>query len=311
MSVPSVGSVVLGGNVFGWTVEQKEAFAILDAFVDGGGRSIDTADLYPSWAPGRQGGESEEIVGAWMASRKSRDKVVLATKVAKWAKRPGLSRANIRAAIEGSLERLRTDHVDIYYAHEDDERVPQEEYVRAFDDLVKEGKVRTLGASNFRPERLASARAIARQNGLAAFEVSQDHWNLVARGIEQTLVPVLEREGVKELPYFALASGFLTGKYRPGVRVESERAGGVARYLAKPENVSLLGVLDEIAAAHRVTVSAIALAWLRAHPVVLAPIASARTRDQLEALLQAGTVTLSRDEVERLSACTAPAGGAS
>jgi aryl-alcohol dehydrogenase-like predicted oxidoreductase len=306
MGALSFGSVVLGGNVFGWTVQEEDAFAILDAFVAGGGRAIDTADMYPSWAPGRHGGESEAILGAWLTRKGRRNDVVIATKVAKWREQPGLSRANIRAAIEGSLRRLKVDHVDLYYAHEDDERVPQEEYVRALDELVREGKVRALGASNFRPERLASAIAFARENGLAAFEVSQDHWNLVARGLERTLVPVLEREGVKELPYFALASGFLTGKYRPGVHVASERAAGVAKYLAKPANVALLGVLDEIAAAHRVSVAAVALAWLRAQPVVAAPIASARTVEHLDPMFEAARLLLTPDEVARLSAVSPP-----
>ncbi len=302
----NVGNLVLGGNVFGWTVQKEDAFAILDAFVAGGGRAIDTADLYPSWAPGRKGGESEEIVGAWLASRRNRDQVIVATKVAKWSGRPGLSRANIRAAIEDSLRRLQTDHVDIYYAHQDDPNVEQLEYLEEFDALVKEGKVRVLGASNFTPERLTSALAIARKNGLASFAVSQDEWNLVERAIETTLVPVLEKEGMKELPYFALASGFLTGKYRPGVVVKSERAKGMDEYLAKPANVRLLGVLDEIAAAHRTEVAAVALAWLRAQPVVLAPIASARTLAQLDALLEGARLTLTPEEVARLSTVTAP-----
>ncbi|HEY6036648.1 MAG TPA: aldo/keto reductase, partial [Kofleriaceae bacterium] len=206
------GTFVLGGNVFGWTVEREEGFRILDAFVERGGRMIDTADAYP---PGGEGGGSEAMIGEWLASRGQRDRIAIATKVAKWPKQRGLSAANIASALEGSLRRLRTDHVDVYYAHEDDTSVDQTEYVAAFDRLVREGKVHALGASNFTPERLQSALAIARANNLCGFSVSQDHWNLVERTLERTLLPVIEREGLKELPYFALASGFLTGKYRP------------------------------------------------------------------------------------------------
>jgi aryl-alcohol dehydrogenase-like predicted oxidoreductase len=295
--------------VFGWTVEQKDAFDILDAFVAGGGRAIDTADVYPAWVPERHGGESEEIIGAWLASRGHRERIVIGTKVGMWQAHSGLSRANIREAIDGSLRRLRTDYVDIYYAHKDDERVAQSEYLEAFDELVKEGKVRILGASNFSPERLTSALSFSRQHGLAAFEVSQDQWNLVEREIETTLVPILAREGLEELPYFGLASGFLTGKYRPGVAVRSARAARVEKYLENTAHVALLGVLDEIAAAHRVSVAAVALAWLRAHPVVAAPIASARTVEQLGPIFEAGRLALRPDEVARLSAVTAPAGG--
>ena len=301
----SFGPFVLGGNVFGWTVGREEAFRLLDAFIAQGGKAIDTADVYSSWAPGAQGGESERLIGEWLAARRNRSQVLIATKVAKWKAQPGLSPENIRAAIEGSLRRLGTDHVDLYYAHEDDLNVPQLEYLSTFDALVKEGKVRALGASNFTPDRLASALALARQNGLRAFEVSQDHWNLVERGIEQSLVPLLEKEGLKELPYWSLASGFLTGKYRPHAHVESARAGSASKYLDDPRNVALLGLMDELAAAHGVSVTAIALAWLKAHPGVAAPIASARTVDQLDALFECAKVTLSPTEVEKLSAATA------
>ena len=302
----SFGPFVLGGNVFGWTVQREDAFRLLDAFVERGGKAIDTADVYPSWAPGAQGGESEQLIGEWLTARKNRSQVLVATKVAKWKAQPGLSPKNIRAAIEGSLRRLGTDHVDLYYAHEDDLAVPQLEYLTTFDALVKEGKVRALGASNFTPGRLASALALARENGLRTFEVSQDHWNLVERGIERTLVPLLEKEGLKELPYWSLASGFLTGKYRPGGRVESARAGSASKYLDDPRNVALLGVMDDLAASHGVSVTAIALTWLKAHFVVAAPIASARTAAQLDALFECAKVTLSPGEVEKLSTATAP-----
>ena len=189
----ALGPVVLGGNVFGWTVEREAAFRIFDAFADFGGTAIDTADTYPSWIPGREGGESESMIGGWLASRGRRERFKVCTKVAKWARQPGLSPANIRAAIEGSLRRLRTDYVDIYYAHQDDDQVPQADYLITFDELVREGKVRALGASNFSAERLTSALAFTRANGLAGFQYSQDQWSLVERRIERTLLPTLEK----------------------------------------------------------------------------------------------------------------------
>lgn len=296
------GSVVLGGNVFGWTVKSKDdAFRVLDAFVDGGGKSIDTADSYVAWIPGNEGGESETLIGQWLAARGNRSKVVIATKVAKWPKQPGLSTKNIRSAIEGSLKRLQSDYVDLYYAHQDDEAVPQSEYLATFDALVKEGKVRTLGASNFTAARLTSALEFSKKNGLAQFEYAQDQWSLVERELETSLVPTLQKEGVKALPYFSLAMGFLTGKYRPGAKVESARAQGAAKYLENPKNVALLNTLDALAAKHGVSVAAISLAWLRGQKVVAAPIASARTVEQLGPIFEAGKVTLSSDELSTLS----------
>lgn len=306
MAERPLGPVVLGGNVFGWTVERDAAFRIFDAFADFGGSAIDTADVYPSWVPGREGGESETMIGDWLSSRGQREHFKICTKVAKWARQPGLSPANIRAAIEGSLRRLRTDYIDIYYAHEDDPNVPQAEYLPVFDELVKSGKVRALGASNFSAERLSSALAFTRQNGLAGFQYSQDRWSLVERGIETTLLPTLEREGVIELPYYALAAGFLSGKYRPGVTVESPRAEGASKYLSEPRNVELLALLESIATAHSVSVPTIALAWLRAQPSVGAPVASARTLDQLRPFFENISPELSESELGQLSALTQP-----
>jgi len=304
MPKSSFGPFVLGGNVFGWTVQRADAFRLLDAFVDGGGTTIDTADVYSVWAPGATGGDSERIIGEWLA-RGSRNRVSIATKVAKWSAQPGLSAANIRAAVEGSLKRLQTDHIDLYYAHEDDVKVEQAEYLSAFNELVESGKVLRLGASNFTPERLQSALAYSRANQLASFEVSQDHYNLVERDFERTLRPVLERENLCELPYWALASGFLTGKYRPGQTVASSRAGSAHKYLTRPDSERLLAALDEIAAAHRVSVTAVALTWLRAQRTVAAPIASARTIEQLDDLFQSASLVLDDSEVERLSSITA------
>ena len=303
------GPVVLGGNVFGWTADRDASFAVLDAFVDGGGRAIDTADVYSEWVAGNAGGESETIIGEWLASRGRRDEVVLATKVFSLSTRPGLSAANIEAAAEDSLRRLQTDRIDLYFAHRDDEHVPQEEYLGAFDRLVTAGKVREVGASNFTAERLRSAAAVARDGGLAAFTVAQDLWSLVARDVEYGLVPTLDELGMVEIPYAALAGGFLTGKYRPGIKVDSARAGSAGKHLEDPRKLDLLDALDDVAAAHGVSVTAIALAWLRAQAVVAAPIASARTAEQVAPLLESARVELTPQQLELLSETTAPVSG--
>ncbi|NEM90776.1 aldo/keto reductase [Galbitalea soli] len=295
------GPLVLGGNTFGWTSDREESFAVLDAFVAAGGRSIDTADVYSAWVPGNSGGESETIIGEWFAARGTRDAVEVHTKVFALAARPGLTSGNIHAAVEDSLRRLQTDHIDLYYAHRDDETVEQSEYVAAFHDLVTQGKIREVGASNFGAERLASAVALAKDLELTPFTVAQDKYNLVDRGIEETLLPTLGQLGIAELPYSSLASGFLTGKYRPGVTVDSARAGGVAAYLDTPANVDLLATLDDIAAAHGVSVTAVALAWLRAQPTVGAPIASARTPQQLTSLVESFTLELTAEDLARLA----------
>ncbi|MEV4185966.1 aldo/keto reductase [Streptosporangium canum] len=207
----------LGGNVFGWTADRDASFAVLDAYVEAGGNFVDTADVYSEWVPGHPGGESETIIGEWMAARGNRDQIVVATKVGSLASRPGLSAANIRAAAEDSLRRLRTDHIDLYWAHIDDAETPLEETLDAFDSLIREGKVRNIGASNYGPERLAEALAISDRNGLARYGVLQQPYNLVERAYEGPLRDVVIAEGLTSTPYHGLARGFLTGKYRPGV----------------------------------------------------------------------------------------------
>src|SRR5919199_1871179 len=286
------GPVVLGGNVFGWTTDRDASFAVLDAFLDGGGRAVDTADVYSEWVAGNSGGESETIIGEWLESRGRRDDVVIATKVFSLSTRPGLSAANIAAAAEDSLRRLQTDRIDVYFAHRDDQHVPQEEYLAAFDALVRDGKVREVGASNFSAERLRSAAAVARDGGLPPFTVAPDIWSLVARDIEYSLVPTLDELGLVEIPYAALAGGFLTGKYRPDVPVESARASSASKHLEDPRKRDLLDALDDVAAAQGVSVTAVALAWLRAQPTVAAPIASARTAEQVGPLLESAGVEL-------------------
>lgn len=306
MTALDFGSVMLGGNVFGWTTDRDEGFRVLDAFLDGGGRSIDTADSYTVRMPGNSGGESETIIGDWMASRGTRDRVVLATKVGAMTGLEGLGAATIATAVEESLRRLRTDRIDLYFAHRDDPDTAQEETLSAFDRLVQDGKVREIGASNFSAERLRAAARIASGAGTTPFTVAQDRWSLVERSIETELVPTLEDLGIVQVPYFSLAMGFLTGKYRPGVAIDSPRAGGAAAYLEDPRNVDLLAVLDDVAAEQDVPVSAVALAWLAGQRTVAAPIASARTVDQVTELLAAGRVRFTPQQAAQLSAATEP-----
>jgi aryl-alcohol dehydrogenase-like predicted oxidoreductase len=307
MTSLDLGPLVLGGNVFGWTADRDQSHAVLDAFVDGGGRSIDTADAYSQWAPGHSGGESETVIGEWLPARGRRDDVEVHTKVFSKQDRPGLSARNLVLAAEDSLRRLRTDHLDLYYAHRDDPEVDPEEYVVAFDALVRAGKVREVGASNFTSARLKAALDVAATQGLTGFTVSQDLWNLVERDLEATLLPTLESHGLVELPYAGLAGGFLTGKYRPGTDVDSARAQSAGRYLARPASAGLLDALDEVAAAHEVAVASVALGWLAAQPTVGAPIASARTVEQLPALLAGARLTLTPEELARLDAASAAA----
>jgi len=289
----------LGGNVFGWTADEAQSRAVLDAYAEVGGNFVDTANSYLV-----EHGRSETIIGRWLADRGNRDQIVVATKVGggKGAVR-NLRAETIKREAHASLERLQTDRIDLYYAHFDDEQTPLEESLRAFDDLVQAGTVRHLGASNYTPERLTAALEFQRGHGLAEFTVLQPHYNLVERDFERTMLPVADAWDLAVLPYFALAKGFLTGKYRPGSEVESQRATAARAYLDQGGE-AVLTALDEIAAAHRTTVAAVALAWLLAHPRVAAPIASARTTEQLDQILPAATLTLTSAEINRLSATT-------
>jgi aryl-alcohol dehydrogenase-like predicted oxidoreductase len=289
----------LGGNVFGWTADEAQSRAVLDAYAEAGGNFVDTANSYLV-----EHGRSETIIGRWLGDRGNRDRIVVATKVGggKGAVR-NLRAETIKREAHASLERLRTDRIDLYYAHFDDEDTPLEESLRAFDDLVQAGTVRHLGASNYSPERLTAALEFQREHGLAEFTVLQPHYNLVERDFERTLLPVADTWDLSVLPYFALAKGFLTGKYRPGSEVESQRATAARAYLDQGGE-AVLTALDEIAAAHETTVAAVALAWLLTRPRVAAPIASARTTEQLDQILPAATLTLTSAEVDRLSATT-------
>ncbi|RTL70679.1 MAG: aldo/keto reductase [Pseudonocardiaceae bacterium] len=297
-----VSRLCLGGNVFGWTIDEEASFEVLDAYVAAGGNFIDTADSYFWRKPGNSGGESETIIGNWMAARGNRDDVVIATKVSSLPSKPGLSAANIAEATDDCLRRLRTDRIDLLYAHRDDESVAQEETLDAFATLVKAGKVRALGASNFTAERLRSALEISARDGLPRYEAVQPHYNLMERNdFEASQAPLLESENIACLPYYALAKGFLTGKYRDGgPSVDSVRAEGALEYL-DDRGRAVLAALDEIAAGHEVPVAAVALAWLAAQPTVAAPIASARTPEQLADLLPVLTLQLTDDELRLLS----------
>jgi aryl-alcohol dehydrogenase-like predicted oxidoreductase len=297
-----VSRLCLGANVFGWTADAATSFAVLDAYTAAGGNFVDTADSYMWRIPGNSGGESETIIGDWLAARGNREEVVVATKVGSLPSRKGLSAANIAAACGDSLRRLRTDHIDLYYAHRDDPDTPQEETLDAFDALVRAGKVRAIAASNFSAERLRSALEISRRDGLTSYAALQPHYNLVERAeFETALQPVLESEGLACVPYYGLAKGFLTGKYREdGSEVDSPRAEGARTYL-DDRGRAVLAALDEIAAGHEVPVAAVALAWLAAQPTVAAPIASARNTEQLADLLPVLDLELTDDEVRLLS----------
>jgi len=295
----------LGGNVFGWTADEAQSFAVLDAYAEAGGNFVDTADMYSAWVPGHQGGESEAILGRWMAARGCRERMVIATKVGLLPGLEGLAAATIRTAAENSLRRLQTDRIDLYYAHRDDEKTPLAETLGAFDALVRAGKVRRIGASNYSAKRLAEALAVSTANGLARFAAIQPHYNLVERAeYEGELAEICAREGIACFPYYSLAKGFLTGKYRPGAAVESVRSKGASAYLNE-RGLRVLAALDAVAAAHRTTPAAVSLAWLRGQPTVVAPIASARTAAQVADLLPSASLRLTPDELSRLSADSA------
>lgn len=298
--------ICLGGNVFGWTSAEAESFDVLDAYAAAGGNFVDTADVYSAWAPGNAGGESEEILGRWMTLRGCRERIVVATKVGKMSGLGGLSAATIRRAAEDSLRRLRTDRIDLYYAHADDPATPLEETLAAFDALVREGKVRHVAASNYNAARLAEALAVSDRLGLARYAALQPHYNLVHRTeYEGDLEALCVREEIACLPYYALASGFLAGKYRPGRTVQSARAGNASKHLDE-NGLRVLATLDAIASERATTVAAVALAWLLGRPGVVAPIASARNPEQLAELLPAAALSLRPEETSRLDAASTP-----
>ena len=292
----------LGGNVFGWTADRDASFAVLDAFAEGGGDFIDTADAYSAWVPGNSGGESETIIGEWLASRKP-EGVVVATKVSQHPDFRGLSAANVRNAAEASLGRLGVDAIDLYYAHFDDETVPLEETVGAFGQLVADGLVRHVAVSNYSAERIREWVEIAQRTGVALPVAVQPHYNLVHRNeVEESIIPVAEEFGLGLVPYYSLASGFLTGKYRStdADGQGSPRATGAAKY-ATEDGLRIIDALEEIGNAHGASIAATSLAWLRAQPTVAAPIASASRVEQVADLLAGARLELAADEVALLN----------
>ncbi|MGW5610491.1 aldo/keto reductase [Streptomyces sp. NPDC003753] len=296
----------LGGNVFGWTADETQSFAVLDAYAQAGGNFVDTADAYSAWVPGNEGGESETIIGKWVKARGNRSDVVIATKVSQHPDYQGLTAANIKAAADASLRRLDTDYIDLYYTHYDKPEVPVEEIIGALDELVKAGKVRAIAASNISPERLQESLDFSDRENLARYVALQPHYNLVSRDTyEGALQDLASRAGLAAVPYFALAAGFLTGKYRPGTTVESARAEGAAKHLATERGQRVLTALDEIAEARGAEIPTVALAWLAAQPTVVAPIASARTVEQLPALLAVADLTLTDEDVAKLTEASA------
>jgi hypothetical protein len=295
--------LVLGGNVFDWTADKATSFAVLDAFVDRGGVMIDTADVYSAWVPGHRGGESESVIGEWLRTSGKRDQVLIATKVGMLPGEGGdkLAPARIAAACEASLARLGVETIDLYYAHQDDEAVPQDEVLAAFDTLVQAGKVRVLGASNFHAARLKSANDIAHARRTSAFHVLQPEYNLVSRtGFEGELQDYCVEYNIGVLPYYGLASGFLTGKYRSAADLaKSPRGARMGKLIA--EKASVLAALDGVAAETGASLAQLALAWLAAQPGVTAPIASATSVAQLEELTGSWDVALTKEQLDRLT----------
>jgi len=295
-----VHPLCLGGNVFGWSANAAQSQEVLTAYETAGGNFIDTADMYSRWHTGNVGGESETIIGDWMRARGNRSEMVIATKVAKLATRPGLSAANIAAAAEDSLRRLGTDYIDIYYAHHDDEEIPLEESLTAFNELVAAGKVRYLAASNYSAARLEEALKISRELGMSEYLLLQPNYNAIVRNeYEGDLMAVAVKEDIPVLPYFSLAAGFLTGKYQPGVEVDSVRAGDMPDY-KNDRGWAILNAITEIAKQENTSIAAVALGWLRAQPGVVTPIASARTPEQLAEILP--VVELSAEQVAQVNA---------
>ena len=295
-----VAPVCLGGNTFGWTSDEKTSHEVLDDFVAAGGNFIDTADVYSAWAEGNSGGESEKIIGSWLAGRGKRDDVVIATKVAQHPQFRGLSASNVAAACDASLARLGTDYIDLYYAHEEDPAVPLEETVAAFGELVRAGKVRAIAVSNHSAETMRKWAEIAASTGVAAPVALQPHYNLVhRREFEAELRDTVVDLGLGVMPYWGLASGFLTGKYHSQAEITGDRAGMVEAYV-NDRAWHVLDAVRDIAGAHGVEPAAVSLAWLRSQPTVVAPIASARVPAQLPALMASMTLQLTPDEIDTL-----------
>lgn len=298
-----IGPFSLGGNVFGWTIDEEKSFEILDAYVEAGYNFIDTADMYSYWINGGGGGESETIIGKWMKARGNRDQIILATKVGgpTGEHETDSSRKHILETVEKSLKRLQTDYIDLYYLHYDDGKTPVEETLRTFDELVKSGKVKQIAVSNISPERLKESLEFSDKNNLAKYQALQPLYNLVERkGYETDFAPIVAEHGLTVFPYYALASGFLTGKYRSENDFsKSPRGQGAAKYLNE-QGLNILKALDQIAAKHHSVPAAVALAWLSAQPNIGGPIASATSKEQLTEILSSSSLNLDSADFELL-----------
>ncbi len=299
LNLSGVFPLNLGGNPFGWTADEATSFTVLDAFADAGGTVVDTADAYAAWAEGNSGGESETIIGRWMASRGNRDSMLVATKVGALQTRKGLAHDNVVAAVDDSLRRLDTDYIDLYYAHYDDEGVPVGDQVATFDSLVRAGKVRAVGLSNYSPARMREWFQTARREGTTVPAAIQPRYNLVSRaGYERDYAPIVAEHGPAVFSYPALASGFLTGKYRTEADVAGAARGGAARRYLEAGGLRVVDALVEVADRHGVPPATVALAWVLAQDVI--PIASASRPDQLDALVAAPSLRLSADDLAGL-----------
>ena len=308
-SILQVSPLCLGGNVFGWTADEAASFAVLDALVAAGLNFIDTADVYSVWVPGHRGGESETVIGKWLKRSGRRSEVVIATKVGMQmaADRKGLSAVHIARSVEESLQRLQTDHIDLYFSHSDDATVPLEETLGEYQKLIAAGKVRVIGASNYTAARVSEALEVSRKSALPRYEVLQPHYNLYARSdYESELEPLCLKEQIGVITYFALASGFLSGKYRTAAdAAKSARGKGVIDKFLNPRGLKILAALDDVGKRHRATPASVALAWQIARPSITAPIASATTVEQLNELIAATRLQLDQTDIEQLNAASA------
>ncbi|CAI8794975.1 aldo/keto reductase [Chryseobacterium sp. IT-36CA2] len=299
----SIAPINFGGNVFGWTLDEKQSFDILDRFTEAGFNFIDTADTYSWWVNGK-GGQSEEIIGKWMKSRANRNDIVLATKVGSETKEHGydISKKHILKSVDESLQRLQTDHIDLYYTHFDDNTTPVEETLSAYDEIIKAGKVRYIAASNLSPERLKASFEAAEKNNLPKYVALQPHYNLMEReGFEQNYAPLAEQFDLSVFPYWSLAAGFLTGKYRDEADLaKSARGEGVRKYL-NPKGVEVLKALDQVSAKHNTTQGTVSLAWLLSNPLITAPIVSATSASQLETVFNAPKLVLDQEDIALLN----------
>ena len=299
----SIAPLVFGGNVFGWTADEATSHRLLDAFIDGGFNAVDTADVYSAWVPGHTGGESESVIGRWLKGRSKRDDVLILTKVAMWPAQPGLSAANIVSAVEGSLTRLQTDHIDLYQSHQDDQATPIDETLEAYDRLIQAGKVRAIGASNFTPERLAQSLKVSADQGVARYETIQPKFNLYDRSeVQGALEALTGQEGIGVIPYYGLAAGFLTGKYRSEADLEGKARGRTVRQYLNDKGQRVLAALDQAAKTVGASQAQVALAWIMAHPSITAPIASATSVKQLSELMGAARLKLPAEVIEMLNA---------